>query len=358
MKRFWCTAYVLLLWLTHDESATSSLAAMRVPSCLVVRRTIASDVVSWSSVRVGLAVRTVVIHTVMHWESELTSVVGPSLTQPCPHAGPCQTAQEASKRQKVAHGAEDPDADVGAAGTWLRLFQHRFPCDLRLARCRPCWVSGGLFMCSPGAGSGIGEPTSASAAAVTAGPAGAADASAAAPSSLIIQFQSTTKETTGPQVEVPFGTTTDQLEQILNSLLTSDGERKPYSFYVNDKEIVDSVGASVTSEVRGCRRVALPTTAAMSWSGLVSFVIGPDVCACACACGWLVGLVCVLLSRGVHRNCLPRWCCRWCTSRWPCSVSCRSPAALTPCPVTPTPCCTCRFHLTAPSWRLAAATAP
>jgi hypothetical protein len=70
------------------------------------------------------------------------------------------------------------------------------------------------------------------------------------PSSIIVQFQATTGEVTGPQIEVPFGTTRDQLEQILNSVLGSVDDKKPFSFFVSDSEIVDSLGSVVLSQVR------------------------------------------------------------------------------------------------------------
>lgn len=92
-----------------------------------------------------------------------------------------------------------------------------------------------------GVGAGAGQ---AAAEVSVAKSAGAAEAAPTA-TSLIIQFETTTHEATGPQIEVPFGITSEQLEQVLNGLLSSDGERKPYSFYVNDSEITESVGASV-----------------------------------------------------------------------------------------------------------------
>jgi hypothetical protein len=68
------------------------------------------------------------------------------------------------------------------------------------------------------------------------------------PSSVIMQFRSVTGEDTGPQIEVPFGTTRDQLEQILNSVLSSD-EKKPFSFYISETEIMDSLGSTMLAQV-------------------------------------------------------------------------------------------------------------
>lgn len=73
------------------------------------------------------------------------------------------------------------------------------------------------------------------------------------PSSVIVQFQATSGETTGPQIEVPFETTREQLEQILNSVLGSGEERKPYSFFVSEAEIVDSLGSIILAQVRARR---------------------------------------------------------------------------------------------------------
>ena len=46
----------------------------------------------------------------------------------------------------------------------------------------------------------------------------------------------------GPQLDLPQGTSPDQLETLLNGLLDHDSQRLPYLFYVNDRPLSDSLG--------------------------------------------------------------------------------------------------------------------
>ena len=82
------------------------------------------------------------------------------------------------------------------------------------------------------------------------------------PTSVIVQFQSSSGEATGPQIEVPFGTTRDQLEEILNTLLASGDDKKPFSFYIAEAEIVDELGGAIVSQVHagGLRLTAMTLT--------------------------------------------------------------------------------------------------
>lgn len=59
---------------------------------------------------------------------------------------------------------------------------------------------------------------------------------------VIIQFQSSDGHVTGPQLDVPHDVTPLQLETLLNGLLQSD-ERLPYSFFINDTELIADLGA-------------------------------------------------------------------------------------------------------------------
>eukprot|EP00696_Hemimastix_kukwesjijk_P004958 gnl/Hemi2/1632_TR582_c0_g13_i1.p1 gnl/Hemi2/1632_TR582_c0_g13~~gnl/Hemi2/1632_TR582_c0_g13_i1.p1 ORF type:complete len:521 (-),score=88.10 gnl/Hemi2/1632_TR582_c0_g13_i1:146-1681(-) len=60
---------------------------------------------------------------------------------------------------------------------------------------------------------------------------------AAEETEVVVQFQTQEGELTGPQVMLRVGTTTDQLRLLLNSLL-ENSEKLPYSFYVNQVEIM------------------------------------------------------------------------------------------------------------------------
>jgi hypothetical protein len=51
---------------------------------------------------------------------------------------------------------------------------------------------------------------------------------------IFAQFKSPEGEGLGPQLEVPLGLTTKQLNGVLNELLSND-RTEPYSFYVNDE---------------------------------------------------------------------------------------------------------------------------
>jgi ribosome assembly protein 4 len=76
-------------------------------------------------------------------------------------------------------------------------------------------------------------------------PSGTASASAPAAANIIIQFQSQNGETSGPQLDVPHDVTPKQLEALLNNLLLAgdaDGERLPYSFFIEDQELGGELG--------------------------------------------------------------------------------------------------------------------
>ncbi|KAG2486351.1 hypothetical protein HYH03_014932 [Edaphochlamys debaryana] len=64
----------------------------------------------------------------------------------------------------------------------------------------------------------------------------------AADVSVIIQFQSLSGDDTGPQLDIPHNVTPEQLETLLNGLLNNE-EKLPYSFYIEDKELLGELGA-------------------------------------------------------------------------------------------------------------------
>eukprot|EP01103_Thecamoeba_quadrilineata_P019048 TRINITY_DN7563_c0_g1_i1.p1 TRINITY_DN7563_c0_g1~~TRINITY_DN7563_c0_g1_i1.p1 ORF type:complete len:478 (-),score=63.94 TRINITY_DN7563_c0_g1_i1:235-1668(-) len=57
---------------------------------------------------------------------------------------------------------------------------------------------------------------------------------------ILAQFRSTTGDTTGPQLDLPVDITPEQLELLLNDLLKNE-ESFPYSFFVKDSEVLDSL---------------------------------------------------------------------------------------------------------------------
>lgn len=86
---------------------------------------------------------------------------------------------------------------------------------------------------------GAAAPTRPSAAAAS-----AAAADDAPTGSVIAQFETSTGERSGPQLDVPLGTTSAQLQLIINSLLANE-DQVPYSFYVAEQEISASLGQAI-----------------------------------------------------------------------------------------------------------------
>ncbi|KAL6771834.1 hypothetical protein ACKKBG_A27985 [Auxenochlorella protothecoides x Auxenochlorella symbiontica] len=73
---------------------------------------------------------------------------------------------------------------------------------------------------------------------------------------VVIQFQSQEGEVTGPQLDIPTNVSTPQLEILLNSVLKAeDGEKVPYSFHIDDKEVVQELGAHLLHNKTSIERV-------------------------------------------------------------------------------------------------------
>ena len=66
-------------------------------------------------------------------------------------------------------------------------------------------------------------------------------------SSAAAQFTSPAGEALGPQIEVPLGLTSAQLNGVVNELLGNE-RSEPYSFYVNDQEVVQNLGKMVEEQ--------------------------------------------------------------------------------------------------------------
>lgn len=60
------------------------------------------------------------------------------------------------------------------------------------------------------------------------------------PSSVVAHFTSQEGQRAGPPVQLPVGSTTQQLETLVNSLLENE-ESLPYGFYINDMEVLTSM---------------------------------------------------------------------------------------------------------------------
>ncbi|GFR44734.1 hypothetical protein Agub_g6062 [Astrephomene gubernaculifera] len=64
--------------------------------------------------------------------------------------------------------------------------------------------------------------------------------------SIIIQFQSSTGDDTGPQLDIPHNVTPAQLEVLLNGLLNNE-EKLPYSFYIEEQELLGELGGHLAA---------------------------------------------------------------------------------------------------------------
>ncbi|CAM9121547.1 unnamed protein product [Discosporangium mesarthrocarpum] len=62
---------------------------------------------------------------------------------------------------------------------------------------------------------------------------------------MIVQFAALDGEIKGPQIDVPLGSTPSQLEELINQLLENE-QKVPYTFYVRDTEVLDSLANTVT----------------------------------------------------------------------------------------------------------------
>jgi ribosome assembly protein 4 len=71
---------------------------------------------------------------------------------------------------------------------------------------------------------------------------------------IIVQFRSEQGEDTGPQMEVPVDVTTDQLKELINKLLENEDET-PYSFFVDEMEVVESLKDSIAQSQHSPERV-------------------------------------------------------------------------------------------------------
>jgi ribosome assembly protein 4 len=68
------------------------------------------------------------------------------------------------------------------------------------------------------------------------------------PTSLLIQFQAMSSDASnGPTLDVPYGVSRKELELLINSILSSK-EPAPYSFYLNDQEVLDSLSNLVKEQ--------------------------------------------------------------------------------------------------------------
>ncbi|RHY60539.1 hypothetical protein DYB34_001357 [Aphanomyces astaci] len=66
--------------------------------------------------------------------------------------------------------------------------------------------------------------------------------------SVIAQFKNEQGESVGPQLDIPVASTVLQMEELVNQLLDNGRQKVPYSFYLNDTEITDTLAASVRDQ--------------------------------------------------------------------------------------------------------------
>ncbi|RHY65489.1 hypothetical protein DYB30_006864, partial [Aphanomyces astaci] len=66
--------------------------------------------------------------------------------------------------------------------------------------------------------------------------------------SVIAQFKNEQGESVGPQLDIPVASTVLQMEELVNQLLDNGKQKVPYSFYLNDTEITDTLAASVRDQ--------------------------------------------------------------------------------------------------------------
>ncbi|CAK4101877.1 unnamed protein product [Aphanomyces euteiches] len=66
--------------------------------------------------------------------------------------------------------------------------------------------------------------------------------------SVIAQFKNEQGENVGPQLDIPVASTVTQMEELINQLLDNGNQKVPYSFYLNDVEITDTLVSSVQAQ--------------------------------------------------------------------------------------------------------------
>lgn len=138
------------------------------------------------------------------------------------------------------------------------------------------------------------------------------------PASVVVQFQSTAGESTGPQVDLPTDSTPAQLELLINELRRAQGQdgedalvlgKVPYSCYVNDVEVTDSLRG--TLEELGVSSEGVIT---VSYQPLAVFRVRPVV-RCTDTMpghtevgGWVGGVgIAMWLTCGTGRLTVPGW---------------------------------------------------
>lgn len=135
----------------------------------------------------------------------------------------------------------------------------------------------------------------------------------------------------GPQLDIPTNVSTPQLEILLNSVLKAeDGERVPYSFHIDEKEVVLELGAHLLENK--------VNAGLHSWRALGLLSIHAPAQGCQCApCTLQPALHAAPFLSSLARRPLSA-CSKWCTSLRRCSGCAPLPAALPAWRGTATPC--------------------
>ncbi|CAM9843327.1 unnamed protein product, partial [Heterosigma akashiwo] len=66
------------------------------------------------------------------------------------------------------------------------------------------------------------------------------------PASVIVQFSDVEGKNTGPNIDIPADSTPEQMEALINQLIQKrDGEKVPYSFYLGENEVTETLAKSI-----------------------------------------------------------------------------------------------------------------
>lgn len=94
------------------------------------------------------------------------------------------------------------------------------------------------------------------------------------PSSIICSFISSEGNRAGPPIDLPSITSSKQLEQLINSLL-SNTESLPYAFYINDIEVIDSVSDTLLKLAVDGKQQSYESTLTITFQPLSVFRVRP-----------------------------------------------------------------------------------
>jgi ribosome assembly protein 4 len=74
-------------------------------------------------------------------------------------------------------------------------------------------------------------------------------------SEVLIQFQSLTGESSGPQLSLPYNATVDQLTILINKLLNNE-EKLPYSFYIDNNQTNEEIASTLKETIEQTKLIS------------------------------------------------------------------------------------------------------